>query len=342
MSSLKEVAACAQVSTATVSHVINKSAYGSPALRERALKAVRQVNYSPNALARSLKAKRSETVGVIVPDIVNSFFIMVVRGAEDALRHEGYTLTLRNSDGNLDKAELYYNVFKSRQVDGMLLIVSPSPYPPEYLRDHNQSTTPIVYVDRFQSGLLGDVIMADNTGGSYQAVCHLVDSGHRRIGIITGPLQLINARLRLQGYKRALRAHQLPITDQLIRVGKFDVQSGYEQTKELLKLAAPPAAVFVSNALMTLGFLRALNEAGVRCPRDLALVCFHDTDWFDFSQPRISAVAQPAYKLGAQAAELLVRRMAGTLCGPPFRKVLPTKLIFRDSSVSVRESGRLT
>lgn len=274
---------------------------------------------------------------MIIPDIVNPFFPMVVRGAEDALCHEGYTLILGNSDGDLDKEELYYNTFQSKRVDGILLIVSPSSSPPEYLRRHDHSATPIVYVDRFHSGLRGDVVMADNAGGSYQAVCHLLDSGHRRIGIITGPLELTNARLRLEGYERALREHQLPITDQMIRVGKFDVQSGYEQTVGLLKLAEPPTAVFVSNALMTLGFLRALNEAGVRCPRDVALVSFDDMDWFDFSQPKISAVAQPAYELGAKAAELLVKRIAGKLSGLPSRKVMPTRLVIRDSSLSTRE-----
>ncbi len=338
MSSLKEVAARAQVSTATVSHVVNKTAYVSPTRRERVLKAMRQLNYHPNALARSLKTNKSKTVGMIIPDIANPFFPMVVRGAEDALRHEGYTLILGNSDGDLDKEELYYSTFQSKRVDGILLIVSPTSSPPEYLRRHDHSATPIVYVDRFHSRLRGDVVMADNISGSYEAVCHLVDSGHRRIGIITGPLELTNARLRLEGYERALREHQLPVTDQLIRVGKFDVQSGYEETKELLKLAEPPTAVFVSNALMTLGFLRALNEAGMRCPRDIALVSFDDMDWFDFSQPRISAVAQPAYELGAKAAELLVRRIASKLSGPTSHRVLPTKLIIRDSSLRTGES----
>ena len=341
MSSLKEVAARAGVSTATVSHVTNKSAYVSSTLRERVLKAMRELNYHPNAVARTLKTKKSKTVGIIIPDIANPFFPMVVRGAEDELRHNGYTLILGNSDGDLAKEELYYNTFHSKRVDGMLLIVSPSSSPPEYLRrdKHKDVATPIVYVDRFHRGLRGDVVMADNAGGSYQAVCHLVDAGHRRIGIITGPLELTNARLRLEGYKRALREHQLPITDPLIRIGKFDVQSGYQETKELLKLAEPPTGVFICNALMSLGFLRALKETGVSCPRDVALVTFDDMDWFDLFQPRITAVSQPAYELGAKAAELLVGRIAGELHGPPCHKILPTKLVIRDSSSSTKESS---
>jgi len=194
-------------------------------------------------------------------------------------------------------------------------------------------------VDRFHSGLPADIVIADNAAGSYQAVCHLLDSGHRRIGIITGPLELINARQRLEGYKQALSEHQLPVIDQLIRVGKFDVESGYEQTKELLKLAERPTGVFVSNSLMTVGFLRALKEAGVKCPRDLVFVSFDDMDWFDFSQPTISAVAQPAYELGAKAAEMLLKRISGNFRGQPLRKALPTKLVVRESSSSTRAAS---
>jgi LacI family transcriptional regulator len=152
------------------------------------------------------------------------------------------------------------------------------------------------------------------------------------VAIITGPLELVNARMRLDGYKRALTEHRLPLEEELICPGKFDVQSGYEQTKELLKLAKPPTAVFVSNALMTTGCLRALRESGVRCPQDLALVSFDDLEWFDLSQPRITAVAQPVYELGAMAAEQLVKRIAGKINGPYQRKVLPTRLMIRESS----------
>lgn len=336
---MRDIAARAAVSTATVSHVINQTAYVSPMLRERVVKAIRELNYQPNAVARSLKTKKSKTVGMIIPDITNPFFPAVVRGAEDVLLHEGYTLILGNSDGDRRKEELYYRTFQTKRVDGILLIVSPSSHPPEYLRHHSPDALPIVYVDRFHRGLRGDVVIADNAGGSYQAVCHLLACGHRRVGIITGPLELVNARMRLEGYKRALSEHRLRLEEELIRPGRFDVQSGYEQTIKLLKLAKPPTAVFVSNALMTMGCLRALGESGVRCPQELALVSFDDLEWFALSRPGITAVTQPAYELGATAAELLVKRISGKLCGPPYRKVLTTKLMVRESSLAERKTS---
>jgi LacI family transcriptional regulator len=340
MATIKDIAGRARVSTATVSHVINQTTYVSPALRERVIKAIRELNYHPNSVARSLKTKKSKTVGMIIPDITNPFFPAVVRGAEDVLHHEGYTLILGNSDGALQKEEMYYRTFRAKRVDGILLIVSPSPSAPEYLRQHNPDGLPIVYVDRFHRGVRGDVVAAENIKGSSEGVSHLLTRGHRRTAIITGPLELINARQRLEGYKRALKAHRIPVMDELIRPGKFDVESGYEQTKYLLSLNSPPTAIFVSNALMTTGCLRAFRDLGVRCPDDVAVVSFDDLEWFDLSSPRITAVTQPAYELGATAAELLVKRFSGKLSGSPCRKLLPTRLIIRESSVSGR--GRTT
>lgn len=332
MRTIRDVANRAAVSTATVSHVINQTIYVSPVLRQRVVEAIRELNYHPNGVARSLKTKKSKTVGMIIPDITNPYFPAVVRGAEDVLLHEGYTLIVGNSDGDQQKEELYYRTFQTKRADGILLIVSPSSSPPEYLRQHNPDAFPIVYLDRFHRGLRGDVVIADNVRGSCEAVCHLLASGHRRVAIITGPLELANARMRLEGYKRALREHHTRVEEELIRVGKFDVQSGYEETIKLLKLAKPPTAVFISNALMTMGCLRALRESGVRCPQGLALVSFDDLEWFDLTRPGITAVDQPAYELGATAAELLVKRISGKVCGPPYRRLLPTKLIVRRSS----------
>lgn len=334
MANMRDIADRAGVSTATVSHVMNQTTYVSPIRRERVIRAMRELDYHPNDAARTLKTKKSRTVGMIIPDITNPFFPAVVRGAEDVLLQEGYTLILGNSDSDPGKEENYYRTFQAKRTDGMLLILSPSASPPAYLRQHNLDAVPIVYVDRFHRRLPGDVVIADNVGGSYEAVNHLIAAGHRRIAIITGPLELVNARLRLEGYKRALSEHHLRLKEALIRQGKFDMQSGYEQATELLKLPKRPSASFVSNGLMTTGVLRALREASMRCPQDMALVSFDDLEWFHLSHPSITAVAQPAYELGAIAAELLVKRISGKLNGLPQRKILQTQLMVRESTAS--------
>lgn len=332
MITIKDIAAHSEVSIATVSNVINDVTNVTPQLRERVLRAIRELKYSPNRVARGLRTKQTKTVGMIVPDITNPFFPAVVRGAEDVLRDAGYTLIVGNSDSDSPKEEAYYRTFIEKRVDGLLLIGSIATRPPEYLHHHNLQATPIVFVDRFYRGVPADVVLADNVGGGFQAVCHLFDVGHRRIGIITGPLQLVNARMRLEGYKRAFAAHHAQVENELIREGHYDVQSGYDQTKALLDLRNRPTALFVSNATMTLGFLRAIRDCGVRCPDELAVVSFDDAEWFELVHPSVSAVVQNSYELGARGAQILAKRLAGKLTGPPRRKVLKTKLVIRESS----------
>jgi LacI family transcriptional regulator len=269
---------------------------------------------------------------MIVPDITNPFFPGLVRGAEDVLRDAGHTLIVGNSDGDIQKEQEYYHKFSARQTEGLLITASISSQAPDYLLHHDLNAVPVVFVDRYYRGVRADTVCADNLDGSIQAVRHLLDMGHRRIAIITGPLQLVNARLRLEGYKRALISHHVQIEDALIREGRYDADSGFEQTKALLNLKHRPTAVFVSNAPMTFGCLRAFRERGIQCPDELALISFDDAESFPFTKPSVSGVAQNAYQLGAAAGQILAKRIAGQLEGPPRRRVFKTNLVIRESS----------
>jgi len=332
LSTIKHIAERAGVSTATVSYVINNVPGVSPEVRERVLRIVREARYRPNAVARGLRTKKSGTVSMIVPDITNPFFPGLVRGAEDVLRGAGHTLIVGNSDGDVVKEQEYYRTFSARQTEGLLITASISSRAPEYLLHHDLSAVPVVFVDRYYRDVRADTVCADNADGSFQAVRHLLELGHRRIAIITGPLQLINARLRLEGYKRALTSEQIPVEDALIREGRYDSESGFEQTLALLHLKNRPTAVFVSNAPMTFGCLRALRDNGVQCPDEIALISFDDAEWFELSRPSVSGVAQNAYQLGAAAGKALAKRIAGQLTGPPRRRVFKTSLVIRESS----------
>ena len=334
MGTIKQIAERAGVSTATVSYAINNSPGVSPEVRERVLRIAREMRYHPNAVARGLRTKKSGIVGMIVPDITNPFFPGLVRGAEDVLREAGHTLIVGNSDGDVLKEEEYYRTFRARQTEGLLITASISSRAPEYLLHHDLNAVPVVFVDRYYRDVRADTVSADNLDGSFEAVRHLLDMGHRHIAIITGPLQLVNARLRLEGYKRALTLNRLPIEDVLIREGRYDANSGFEQTKALLDLSHRPTAVFVSNAPMTFGCLRALREYGVQCPDEFALISFDDAEWFEISRPSVSGVAQNAYQLGAAAGKILAKRIAGQLAGPPRRRVFKTRLVIRESSGS--------
>jgi LacI family transcriptional regulator len=336
MASIQDVANLAQVSTATVSHVLNDTAYVSPRLRDRVLRAVRQLGYQPNALARSLRTKQTKTIGIVIPDITNPFFPAVVRGAEDVLSSRGYTLIIGNSDNDVEKEAQYYRTFAARRVDGILFIISASTHAPDFLRGHDAKNTPIVYVDRSYRGATGDVVLADNERGAYEAVSHLIKTGRKHIGIITGPQVLRNAMLRLEGYRQALLEYEVELSQDLVREGQFDEESGYLQAGLLLNSKSRPDAVFVSNALMTMGCLRALTERRVRVPEEIALVSFDDLEWFAYTSPSITAVAQPAYELGARGAEVLLKRITGELTGPYRRLALRTSLIVRTSTAPVQ------
>jgi len=332
LGTIKHIAARAGVSTATVSYAINNVSGVSPEVRERVLRIAREMRYHPNAVARGLRTKKSGTVCMIVPDITNPFFPGLVRGAEDVLRKAGHTLIVGNSDGDVLKEEEYYRTFSARQTEGLLITASISSRAPEYLLRHDLNAVPVVFVDRYYRDVRADTVSVDNSDGSFQAVRHLLEMGHRRIAIITGPLQLVNARLRLEGYKRAFTSYHVPLEDVLIREGRYDAESGVEQTKALLNLSHRPTAVFVSNAPMTFGCLRALHEHGVQCPEELALVSFDDAEWFSVTKPTVSGVAQNAYQLGAAAGQILAKRIAGQLTGRPRRRVFKTNLVIRESS----------
>jgi LacI family transcriptional regulator, galactose operon repressor len=332
MVNLKQVAVLAGVSTATVSHVLNDSARVSPKLRERVLKVARELNYQPNSLARSLVTRRSQVVGMVITDIMNPFYGALTRGAEDVLAREGYTLLVGNSDGNIEKEEAYYRTFLAKRLDGLLLITCPTEYPPAYLSRHNAEETPVVMMNRNYPGVRADLVIADSEEGSCRAVAHLLEMGHRHIGIITGPARHVSSQQRLLGYKRALQERGFPIQDELIREGQFDAKSGYEQAKWLLTLRDRPTALYALNAAMSMAALRAIFDSGLRCPGDVALVSFDDIDWFDFIRPRITAVVQPSYQLGATSARTILDRISGRLSSPPQRTILKTELIVRESS----------
>ena len=331
MATLRDIALLADVSTATVSHVVNGKLHVSPKLRARVLTAIRELNYRPNALARSLRTRQSHTIGMIIPDISNPFFPALVRGAEDVLMGSGYAVIVGNSDNDARKEETYYRTFLERQVDG-LLAVATTDKPSNVLKQLILQHTPVVYVDRHYHSMPGDIVSADNTGGSRVAVRHLIDTGHSRVAIITGPLGLANARARLKGYESALEEKGLPKEKELIREGAFDIESGFNQTNKLLFARPRPDAIFLSNAQMAIGALRALSQAGIPVPSGIALACFDQLDFFDLLNPRLTCVAQPAYELGTVGAKLLLDRISGRLTGSWVREVLPAVLVPRESS----------
>src|SRR5713101_9641595 len=264
--SIYDVARESGVSVFTVSAVVNKKSHVGRKLLERVESAIQKLNYRPNLIARSLAKQRTHTIGMIVPDIANPFFPMVVRGAEDAAQKHGYNLLLCNSDDNLDKEESAVELLLSKRVDGILRTKAAEDFRPAMRQMIKEVNIPFVLVMRTYPKLTNDAVITDDYRGAYEAVCHLARAGRRRIGLISGPLKISNALARWQGFHDALKAKNLSYEPELVIEGDYRIESGYRAGHSLL--SHRPDGIYVANHLMTIGLLKSVEEMGLRCPED--------------------------------------------------------------------------
>ena len=290
------------------------------------------LGYQPNRFARRLRigSNTSDVVGLIISDIENPFFISVVRGVEDVAYANRLSVVLCNTDENPAKQQMYLSVMMAERLGG--LILSPAPGSDYQELDRlRQENIPIVLLDRRANRYEFDTVRVDNVQGGFTAVSHLIEQGYRRIALIGGTANLTTARERFEGYQKALEAAGIPLDKSLIKHGDYKKDSGYQLTRDLMQLREPPEAIFAANNLMTLGTLQALQELQIRIPQDVALVGFDDMPWSGQLCPPLTAVAQPTYDLGQEAARLLLRRMHDREAASQ-SIVLQTRLIVRESS----------
>jgi LacI family transcriptional regulator len=329
MATMKDVAEKAGVSVTTVSHVINETRFVSPQLANRVWQAVDSLNYQPNALARSLRRKRTHTIGMVVPDNSNPFFAGVARVIEDLFFDQGYSVILCNSDQNPAKERTYIDVLTEKQVDGIVFVAAGAVT--AHLQAVVERGVPVVVIDRELPSVECDRVLTDNRTGGYEATQHLIDRGHSRIACITGPSDVTPSWERFEGYADALRTASLPLDEELVRRGDFRAPSGYAQMQELLALARPPTAAFICNDLMAIGAMRAIGERGLKVPDAMAVVGFDDIALASYTHPPLTTIAQPRHRMGELAADLLIERIRDGY-RPPQRHLLETRLIVRQSS----------
>ncbi|MEA3470933.1 MAG: LacI family DNA-binding transcriptional regulator [Thermodesulfobacteriota bacterium] len=326
---MKDVAQKAGVSTATVSHVINKTRFVEKETKNKVLKVMKKLDYYPNFAAQSLRSKKSNVIGLIVPDISNFFFTAVIRGIESTLKKYEYTLILADSDENLEIEKEQIRVFNAKLIDG--LIIAPANGDHIFLEKLLNRNSPVVFIDRKpQSYCPGDCVLVDNVKGAYKAVSILIKRGHSRIGVITGVPGLTTSEERLEGYKRALADYGIKVEQNLIKIGDGRYDSGYKLMKELL-LDSNITALFVVNNLMTIGAIKFLKEKQIKIPGDLAIIGFDDYKWASITNPPLSVVKQPSRRIGEKASELLIRRIKKEETGDYKEYRLPTELVIRES-----------
>jgi len=328
-----DVAKRAGVSAFSVSAVVNKTGQTSLALQRRVEAAVRELNYRPNLLARSLAKQKTQLLGMIVTDISNPFFPLIVRGAEDTAQKAGYSVLLCNSDNQKVKEENYLDLLVSKRVDGILLTVAPGQLNPTIRRMLADAKLPVVLVMRTGADLQYDAVITDDHRGAFEGVSHLAQIGHRRIAFVSGPLEVSNGAARWKGYRKALQTHGLSYDPTLTIEGDYRIESGYRAGLALLRRR--PDAVFVANYLMTVGLMQAAEEMGMSCPEDYALASFDDYPWLRCFRPRLTTIELPKYELGLRSTEILLERISGKRGRPRIERLAP-QLCVRESCGFIR------
>jgi LacI family transcriptional regulator len=333
---IKDVAREAGVSVGTASQALRESPAVRDATRRRVQVVAKRLRYQPSALARGLVTRRTHTVGLLISDIANPFFIRAVRAIEDVAQENGYNVILCNTDEDAAKEAQYLRVLMEKRVDGIILATTAGSR--QMVRDVRWRRIPLVLFDRELPGVATDLVKVDGVTGGRLATEHLLRLGHRRIAIIHGPVVRSTGAERLQGYLEALRAAGVRPDPALIQEGNFKQDSGRTGAQRLLALSPPPTALFCTNNLMTVGALQTLGEQGVRIPADLSLIGYDDMEWWTLTHPPLTTVGQPVYELGREAMRLLLAQIEAPGRRRAQRVVLKPELLARASCGPPRAS----
>lgn len=337
---LEQIAELAGVSRSTVSRVVNDQPNVRERVREQVLQVIRDTGYQPHAAARSLVTRRTRIIALVIPEAVTTlfatpFFAYFMSGVTETCNAHRYHLMLSLSSAATGQREMYQRVVRSGHVDGVIVASTriDDPIIPMFLRDD----VPFVHVGRHSDEQV-NYVDVDNLAASRMAVEHLIRLGHQRIATITGPLNMVSGEDRLKGYAQALKAHRMAMDESLVVEGDYTEGSGKAVMQQLLLLKPTPTAVFAASDAMAVGALKALREADLSVPHDVALVGYDDIPLASAVEPALTTVRQPMERLGSLAADLLLSRLENSQgeAAPANRIILPGQLVVRDSCGALR------
>lgn len=324
---IKEIAKLANVSSATVSKILNgKDQYISEATRQRVLEIVEREGYIPNAIAKSLKIKSTKTIGIVIPDVMNLFFSELARGIEDAAEKKGYSVILCNSDNKESKEEKYIQILQEKMVDGIILTASER----SVSKSLKRRNTPMILLDRDISidDNVGRIVV-DNEDGAYNATNFLIDKGCKNIGFISSDNINKSSGERFKGYKKAILEKGIEYDDEKIFLQNYTIETGYKGTMTLLE-ETKIDGICCGNDLIAIGAIKALKEKGIDVPGEIKVIGFDDIQVSQYMDPPLTTIKQPIYEMGEEAVKMLVaiieRKEVNMV------KVLKTELIERGSS----------
>lgn len=330
VTTIHDVARAAGVSTSTVSRALTGSGRVSAKTRQRVAQIADELGYQPNDLARSLLAKRSQTIAVLVPDITNPFFPELVMGIQHVAAANGHLVLLCNSASE-DSTWRDLAALRRRQVDGIILIGA------QLSAQRLAAVTAgisVVTVDRDVPLPGASVVQSDHRAGAAAATRHLIELGHRSIAHVAGPSWLNVAQLRRRGYADALADAGVPADGQLVAEGDFLETGGYAGTHELIRRGVEFTAVFAANDLMAIGVLAALEEHRLSVPNQVSVIGFDDIHLASYIRPRLTTVRQDIYRLATRAAEILIGRLEAVGATEPIQETFATELVVRESTAA--------
>ncbi len=309
MATIKDVAKMAGVSTTTVSHVINKTRFVAKETEQQVLQAIKNLNYSPSAVARSLKVNTTKSIGMIVTTCETPYFAEIIHSVEELCYRQGYSLFLCNTQNNPEKIKNHLDMLAKKRVDGLLIMCA------EYTQNSLNllaafEDLPMVVMDWGPFNENTDLIQDNSFSGGYIATKYLIDNGHKDIAIISGELKKTTAVMRYQGFEKAMQEANLAINPDWIMEGFFEPEDGYECMNKILVQDKLPTAVFCCNDVMALGAISAIGEKGLKVPDDISVIGYDNIHASRFFSPPLTTIHQSKSRLGVQAINLLFKRIS--------------------------------
>jgi LacI family transcriptional regulator, repressor for deo operon, udp, cdd, tsx, nupC, and nupG len=332
---IADVARMANVSTATVSRVISNAGTVKKETAEKVLEAIKKLNYQPNMLARQLRRSETKTILVVVPDITNTFFSAVLRGIESVAIENGYQVLLGDARNNVETETSYLTILGQKKADGLILLTARTD---QKILEELSQDYPVVLACEYYEGTQLPTVSIDNVSSARKATEYLISLKHKRIGHISGPLNVVVGRDRCKGFHQAMAKHGLSVDPSLVQEGEFSFESGFNLMMKFLSLEEPPTAIFAGNDEMAMGAVKAAKSKGFSVPEDLSVVGFDDIKFASIFEPALTTIAQPTFDMGQKAMRLLLRLINNEELEKD-QFILPDKLIVRDSCKELTIDG---
>ncbi|NQU86207.1 MAG: LacI family DNA-binding transcriptional regulator [Mariniphaga sp.] len=329
---IKDIARELGISPSTVSRALKNHPDISTDTKKAVNELAKRLNYQPDAIALSLRQNRSNTIGIIIPEIVHYFFSSVISGIEDVAYDSGFTVIICQSNELYDREHSNTKALLSHRVDGVLVSISKQTSDYQHLYDIKDRGIPIVFFDRIVPGFIADQIIIDDLEASYRATKHLITGGRKRIAHFAGPQRLLIGKQRKEGYIKALKEAGLPIEEELMQEADT-FEKAHIYVAKLLELENPPDGIFAVNDLTAIGAMQTLQKRGIKIPKEIAIVGFSDGRFSGITDPTLTSVDQHGYEMGTIATEMLLKRILSDNKEYPYEtKVLNAELIIRGSS----------